>query len=90
MSDDGLTWVDISAERPNSVCRECAARALHHESGVTFRYCAHRLSGAYRIAGGEWRHLRHIAAGNFRQAVACRIALVQMELAREADGAKKH
>lgn len=83
--------VDLSSEPALGihVCRECAKFGIYHAATDSFfAHCEHRLNGAHRASGGNWKVLRGIEAGNFKEVLirACTIAALKVEVARDVVG----
>jgi hypothetical protein len=83
--------IDLSSEPVllTYVCRECAKQGIYHEpTDSFFAHCEHRLNGAYRVSGGQWKKMRGIESANFKQVIirACTVAELKVDVARGLAG----
>lgn len=62
--------IDLGAGGPPEICAECASRGVFHAPTETaILYCEHRLIGAYRVAGRDWKIIKAVEAGVFSDIV---------------------
>lgn len=66
-----FTSIDLSAERPPAVCRECASNGIEHPTtGIQAVHCQHERMAAWRVGAGPWHTQPDITAEQLIQAVA--------------------
>ena len=99
MSEFNVT--DLTDKAPAEICSVCAKNGIEHGPTQTLLvHCSHNITGAYKASGRDWKVIRGIEPGYFRETVLRGLTWgeLRVELQRdlkalvqdEADHSTKH
>lgn len=61
---------DLTDKAPAEICPACAKKGIEHGPTQTLLvHCSHNITGAYKAPGRDWKVIRGIEPGHFREAV---------------------
>lgn len=81
-----FSTMDLTGEAPAEICPDCARLAVEHSpTKTTILYCAHRLCGAYRATGRDWKVIKGVEAGIFSDIVLRGLTAGELRVELERD-----
>jgi hypothetical protein len=61
---------DLTDNAPSEICIDCARLGIvHGPTKTALVHCRHQITGAYKALGQDWKVIRGIESGHFRDAV---------------------